>query len=70
MIMSGAVTHEECIMRLKNGSCRISVAEMSKYRLITWVMHQCGRAKVVAPQDCADTIADFGEKIFRKHVDI
>ena len=59
---------EQRIKRLPDGGCRISVAEMSKYRLITWVMHQCGRAKVVAPQDCAVAIAEFSESIYQAHI--
>ena len=58
---------EQRIKRLPDGGCRISVAEMSKYRLITWVMHQCGRAKVVAPQDCVTAIAEFSMQIYNRH---
>lgn len=61
---------EQRIKRLPNGGCRISVSEMSKYRLITWIMQQCGRATVIAPQSCVDAITLFSEQVHRNHVSI
>ena len=58
---------EQRIKRLPNGGCRISVSEMSKYRLITWVMHQCGRATVMEPPDIREGIKAFAQRIFEIH---
>ena len=58
---------EQRIKRLPNGGCRISVSEMSKYRLITWVMHQCGRATVMEPSDIREGIKAFAQRIFEIH---
>lgn len=58
---------EQKIERLPSGGCRISVAEMSKYRLITWVMHQCGRAKVFSPDDIKTEITGFAKTIMEAH---
>ena len=58
---------EQRIEPLPDGGCRILVDEMSKYRLITWVMHQCGRATVVAPRKCVEAIAEFSWNIFHNH---
>ena len=52
---------------LPDGSCRIHIARMSKYRLITWIMHQCGRATVLAPSSVADEIAALSKTLLQKH---
>ena len=58
---------EQRIESLPSGGCRIHVDKMSKYRLITWVMHQCGRAKVAAPLTLREEIRTFAEKIEQQH---
>lgn len=58
---------EQRIKRLPDGGCRISVSEMSKYRLITWVMHQCGRATVITPSTITEEIAILAKKITDNH---
>ena len=57
---------EQRIESLPDGGCRITVAEMSKYRLITWVMHQCGRASVLSPKSVKNDILTFANKIMEK----
>ena len=37
------------IKELPDGSCELRINRMAKYRLITWVMHQCGRAQIISP---------------------
>lgn len=59
---------EQKVERVADGGCRIYVDEMSQYRLVTWVMHQCGRAIVKSPQSCVDLIANFGKKINLEHI--
>lgn len=59
---------EQEIERITGGGCRISVAEMSKYRLITWIMHQCGRATVISPLSVRNEISSFATKIAQSHI--
>jgi len=58
---------EQLIKRLPNGGCKIFVTEMSKYRLITWVMHQCGRATVINPCTITQEIAILAKTITDNH---
>ena len=55
------------VIEKPDGSCELHVKCMAKYRLITWVMHQCGRAIVTSPQCCVELIANFGKKINFEH---
>ena len=52
---------------LEEGGCEIHVEKMTKFRLITWVMHQCGRAQIIQPKSCRKQIADFAMEIFQNH---
>ena len=58
---------EQKVVPLEDGGCEIHVEEMTKFRLITWVMHQCGRAQIIQPESCRKKIADFSMEIFQKH---
>jgi hypothetical protein len=40
---------------------------MTKFRLITWVMHQCGRATILQPATCRQAVAEFAETITKSH---
>ena len=55
------------VKELPDGSYELHVKRMAKYRLITWVMHQCGRAEVVAPIDIRKEIKTFADKILTEH---
>ena len=57
---------EQEIIKTEKG-CEVRVRKMSKYRLTTWIMHQCGRAVIVTPDDCRKLIASFGGNIIQKH---
>ena len=59
---------EQRIEPLPEGGCRISVDKMSKYRLITWIMHQCGRASVSSPKSVQNDVLTFANKIREKCV--
>ena len=50
-----------------DGSCELRVKRMAKYRLITWVMHQCGRATVISPRNISGEVANFAKEILSKH---
>lgn len=47
--------------------CELRVRKMSKYRLTTWIMHQCGRAALLSPDFVVTEIKNFAEKIASKH---
>ena len=47
--------------------CEVRVQKMSKYRLITWVMHQCGRATVKAPSELQIAVAQFAKNLICFH---
>ena len=57
---------EQVIIPNANG-CELHVTRMSKYRLITWVMHQCGRAMVITPIGCRSEISNFSKLINIQH---
>ena len=58
---------DQKVKELPDGSCELHVKRMAKYRLITWVMHQCGRAEVIAPRAIASQISEFATKIVKIH---
>lgn len=47
--------------------CEVRVKKMSKYKLITWVMHQCGRARVISPIEMLTDINNYSKKIMGGH---
>lgn len=57
---------EQKIVKTENG-CELRVEKMSKYKLITWVMHQCGRATINGPSEIATEIQKFASKIVENH---
>lgn len=56
------------IKYLPNGESDVSVARLPRQRLITWTLHQCGRATVISPIDARNEILGFAETITRKHL--
>lgn len=58
---------EQKVVPLEDGGCEIHVEEMTKFRLITWVMHQCGRATILQPETCRQAVAEFAETITKSH---
>ena len=56
---------EQEIIQNDNG-CEVRVKRMSKYKLITWVMHQCGRAYIKSPRNMLHEISVFADKIKEK----
>ena len=55
------------IKLLPNGESDVSVARLPRQRLITWTLHQCGRATVVKPADARKDILAFAKTITDKH---
>lgn len=55
------------VKEMSDGSCELRINRMAKYRLITWVMHQCGRARVISPQTSKNEIRTFAQKIMEAH---
>jgi len=56
------------IKHLSNGESEVSVAKLPRQRLITWTLHQCGRANVIKPVDARKEILGFAKKITNKHL--
>ena len=59
--------HPEQEIILNENGCELRVKMMSKYRLITWIMHQCGRACIATPQEISQEITGFATKIVNQH---
>ena len=55
------------IKHLPNGESDVSVAKLPRQRLITWTLHQCGRATVIEPADIRAEILGFAKTITNKH---
>ena len=58
----------QIIRRLPNGESDVSVAKLPRQRLITWTLHQCGRATVIEPICVKEIIIDFSKTITNKHL--
>jgi predicted DNA-binding transcriptional regulator YafY len=58
---------EQKVISTSDGGCDIIVEEMTKFRLITWVMHQCGRAILRQPLELCKEISDFANLISANH---
>lgn len=56
---------EQEIIKTEKG-CEVHVRKMSKYRLTTWIMHQCGRAMIESPHEILYEISAFVDKIKEK----
>ena len=59
--------HPEQEIILNANGCELRVKKMSKYHLITWIMHQCGRAYIIAPQTISQEITEFATRIIINH---
>ena len=55
------------IKQLSNGESNVSVPKIPRQRLITWTLHQCGRATVITPADIRTEILGFAKKITNNH---
>ena len=58
---------EQKVVPLEDGGCEIQVEEMTKFRLITWVMHQCGRAEILKPDSLRKDILVFSNILHSLH---
>ena len=58
---------EQKVEMLSDGSSKIHVKKVSRLKLITWIMHQCGRAKLLSPVAVVSEIKNFAESIVSKH---
>ena len=57
----------QIIKDLPNGECELHIARIPRYRLLTWIMHQCGRAALLAPAELKENISDFANLIIQHH---
>lgn len=55
------------VKEMSDGSCEFKVKRMAKYRLITWVMHQCGRVTVISPCSVSQEVTKFAKEIQCMH---
>ena len=55
------------IRLLPNGESDVSVARLPRQRLITWTLHQCGRATVISPIEARSDIFIFSKTITDNH---
>lgn len=62
--------HPEQEILLTEKGCKLHVQRMSRYKLITWIMHQCGRATLISPLNISREIIDFSEKLLHLHLEI
>lgn len=58
---------QQKIALLPNGGSNVSVAKLPRHRLITWVMNQCGRAKVLFPISIQEDIFSFANQLAKEH---
>lgn len=54
---------EQEVIPTSDSGCDIHVGEMTKFHLITWIMHQCGRARVIQPKSIHREVISFAKKI-------
>ena len=54
---------EQQIIMLESGECELHISAIPRYRLITWIMHQCGRASILSPASLQGEIITFAEQI-------
>ena len=55
------------VLTSQDGGCELRVDRMAKYRLVTWVMHQCGRATIKKPESLRKEISKFAEFLHTSH---
>ena len=55
------------IIPCPDGGCELHIARIPRYRLVTWIMHQCGRAKIIAPEKLKEDIVIFSQLLLCQH---
>ena len=66
-IKTRPIHQTQVVKDLPNGECELYIARIPRYRLLTWIMHQCGRATLVAPGNLRGEILNFTEKLIKNH---
>jgi len=61
---------EQKVKLLPDGSSELHVKKVSRLKLITWIMHQCGRAALLSPSSAVSEIKFFAEKIINRHINL
>lgn len=57
----------QTVRDLPDGTSELYVARIPRYRLLTWIMHQCGRATLIQPETLKEELVKFANKIEKKH---
>lgn len=58
---------EQEVRPLPGGSCELHIKSIARYRLLTWVMHQCGRAEIVSPRELRKSVLELASAVTKKH---
>ncbi len=53
-----------------DGSSELRIKSIPKLRLLTWTMHQCGRAVITSPAACGRELLELCEKLLSKQKNI
>ena len=67
LIQTHPLHPEQEIKLLPDGGCELHVNSIAKYRLLTWTMHQCGRAEIVSPKSLRNRILELASAIIERH---
>ena len=67
IIQTRPLHEKQEVVKCSDGGCDIFVKEMTRFHLLTWVMHQCGRATIIEPRDCRSDVKRFAELLLKNH---
>lgn len=67
LVLTHPLHPEQEIVPLPDGGCELRIKSMSKYRLVTWTMHQCGNAEIVSPASVRKHVHSLAKSILEKH---
>lgn len=58
----------QIIKYLSNGESDVTVVKLPRQRLITWTLHQCGRATVIEPTEVRKEVLKLSQTITKNHL--
>lgn len=67
-IVTAKKLHEkQSIRKMEEDKYLLKIPGISEYKLVTWVLHQCGRATLLKPGHLREEIMNMAEKIITNH---
>lgn len=67
-IVQSKILHEnQSITKISDDEYLLKIPGISEYKLVTWVLHQCGRATLLKPEHLREEIKEMAEKILNNH---